>query len=221
MPGTSAERRRRLVADGYNQIADRYGRWAAQIEGDPRARMTGELAQRLPDGSRVLDLGCGSGIPSTKALAEQFEVVGVDFSPAQIEKARLNVPTAEFIVADLTEVEFPDDSFDAVAAFHSLDHVPREQHEALFGRVMHWLKPGGFFLASMGVADEKDWTGEWLGVPMFFSSHAPDRTRALLAAAGFALELDEVVEMREPAGPFSFLWILGRKTQGTGVSARP
>lgn len=221
MPRTRAEHRRRLVANGYNQMADRYGRWAAEIEGDPRARMTAELARRLPSGSRVLDLGCGSGIPSTKALAERFEVVGVDFSSAQIEKARLNVPTAEFIVADLTEVEFPDDSFDAVTAFHSLDHVPREQHEALYGRVVDWLKAGGFFLATMGTTDEKDWTGEWLGVPMFFSSHAPDRTRALLAAAGFALELDEVVEMREPEGPFSFLWILGRKTSGHVVSSRP
>ena len=183
--------------------------------------MTAELARRLPSGSRVLDLGCGSGIPSTKTLAERFEVVGVDFSSSQIEKARLNVPTAEFIVADLTEVEFPDDSFDAVTAFHSLDHVPREQHEALYGHVADWLKPGGFFLATMGITDERAWTGEWLGVPMFFSSHAPDRTRALLAAAGFVLELDEVVEMREPEGPFSFLWILGRTTSTNVVGSRP
>jgi ubiquinone/menaquinone biosynthesis C-methylase UbiE len=210
MPPTRDERKR-LVADGYDRMADRYGPWAARIEGDPRDRMIAEMIRRLPPSGRVLDLGCGSGVPSTKVLAEQFDVVGVDFSTAQIEKARVNVPTAQFLVADLTEIEFPDAYFNAVTAFFSLNHVPREQHPALFGRVARWLVPGGLFLASFGLADEADWTGEWLGVPSYFSSHAPDVTRRLLGTAGFELEVDEIVEMVEPEGPESFLWILARK----------
>jgi cyclopropane fatty-acyl-phospholipid synthase-like methyltransferase len=208
------DERKRLVADGYDRIADRYGAWAARIEGDPRDRMIEEMIRRMPPEGRLLDLGCGSGVPSTKLLAERFDVVGVDFSSAQIEKARVNVPTAEFLVADLTEVEFPDESFNAVTAFFALDHVPREQHPALFGRVAGWLVPGGLFLASFGLADEADWTGEWLGVPSYFSSHEPEVTRRLLATAGFELELDEIVEMVEPEGPESFLWILARKPTG-------
>ena len=176
--------------------------------------MIAELIRRLPLEGRLLDLGCGSGVPSTKVLAERFDVVGVDFSTAQVEKARVNVPAAEFLVADLTEVEFPDGSFDAVTAFYALDHVPREQHPALFSRASRWLFPGGLFLASFGLADEADWTGEWLGVPSYFSSHAPDVTRRLLTAAGFELEIDEIVEIVEPEGAESFLWILARKPSG-------
>jgi hypothetical protein len=46
---------------------------------------------------------------------------------------------------------------------------------------------------------------------MFFSSHDAATNRVLLRAAGFALELDEIVTMREPEGPVSFLWVLARK----------
>ena len=213
MPPTRDERRR-LVADAYDQMADRYEQWAASIEGDPRDRMIAELTRRLPIGGRLLDLGCGSGVPSTKVLAERFDVVGVDFSTAQIAKARVNVPTAEFLVADLTEVEFPDASFNAVTSFYALDHVPRELHATVFGRVARWLVPGGLFLASTGYKDEADWTGEWLGVTTYFNSHAPDVTRRLLADVGFELEIDEIVEMIEPEGHESFLWILARKPGG-------
>lgn len=204
------DERRRLVADGYDRMADRYEEWAAGIEGDPRDRMIAELTRRLSRG-RLLDLGCGSGVPSTKMLAERFDVVGVDFSTSQIRKARVNVPTAEFLVADLTEVEFPDASFNAVTSFYALDHVPRELHATVFVRVARWLVPGGLFLASTGHKDEADWTGEWLGVPTYFSSHAPDVTRRLLADAGFELEIDEIVEIVEPEGRESFLWTLARK----------
>ena len=209
-----ADPRKRLVADGYDRMADRYQRWAASIEGDPRDRLIARLVDELPARARVLDLGCGSGLPSTKALADRFEVVGVDISTAQIERARVNVPNATFIVGDLTVVEFPDTSFDAVAAFHSLDHVPREELAPLFARVRRWLAPKGLFLGTFGVNDEAEWTGDWLGVQMFFSSYEPDTTREMLANAGFELLVDEVVKMREPEGPVTFFWVLARKMDG-------
>jgi SAM-dependent methyltransferase len=191
-------------------MADRYGHWAAGIEGDPRDRMIGRLVAQLPPRARVLDLGCGSGVPSTKVLAERFDVVGVDFSTEQVERARANVPGATFIVGDLTEVDFPNGSFDAVTAFYSLNHVPREEHASLVASVARWLVPGGLFLAAFGLADEADWTGDWLGVPMYFSSHDPDTTRGILTRTGFELLVDEVVEIHEPDGQASFLWALAR-----------
>lgn len=211
------DRRKRIVADGYDQIAERYGRWAAAIEDDPRDWLIARLVAELPLRARLLDLGCGSGVPSTVVLADRFEVVGVDNSTVQIEKARRNVPSATFIVGDLTEVDFPIGSFDAATAFYSLNHVPREEHAPLFARLSRWLVPGGLFLAAFGVNDEADWTGDWLGVPMYFSSHDPDTTRGMLATAGFELLLDRVVEIREPEGPVSFFWVLARRNRRTRV----
>jgi SAM-dependent methyltransferase len=216
----SGDRRKSIVADGYDAMADRYAAWAAGITDDPRDRMIAELFERVPRGGRVLDLGCGSGLPSTKVLAERFEVVGVDVSAAQIERARANVPGATFMVGDLIEVDFGAGSFDAVTAFYSLNHVPREEHAALFGRVAGWLVDDGRFLATFGLADEANWTGEWLGVPMYFSSHDRETARRLLGTAGFELEIDEVATINEPEGQVSFLWVLARITRARAAQAR-
>src|SRR5262249_20885091 len=161
---------------------------------------------RLPDGARVLDLGCGNGT-KTRRLAERFEVVGVDISEEQLRLARDELPAATFVQADFAELDFPAESFDAVTAFYSITHVPREEHEAPLGRIHGWLKAGGLFLASLGACGTEDWTGEWLGVEMFFSSHDADTNRRLLRQLGFQLFVDEVVAMREPAGEASFLWV--------------
>ena len=94
------DKRKQVVAAGYDRMAERYGKWAGAIEGDPRDRMLARFSDRLPTGARILELGCGAGVPSTQRLAERFEVVGVDISGSQLELARRNVLGAEFIHGD-------------------------------------------------------------------------------------------------------------------------
>ncbi|MET8848153.1 class I SAM-dependent methyltransferase [Amycolatopsis sp. NPDC004625] len=117
---------RRIVESGYDRVAERYLEWSARIPDDPRLRFLGELTGRLAGGARVLDLGCGAGVPCTAALAEEHDVLGVDVSATQLDLARRNVPGARFERADMTGLSFPDGSFDAVTAFYSVLHVPRE-----------------------------------------------------------------------------------------------
>lgn len=202
---------RRTVESGYDTVATRYLEWSARITGDPRSRFLAELTGRLGDGARVLDLGCGAGVPCTAALAERHDVLGVDVSASQLELARRNVPGARFEKADMTALSFPDGSFDAVTAFYSVLHVPREEQGALFARIAAWLRPGGWFLAALGCSEANGVEADWLGAPMFFSSHAPAENRRLLEAAGFTLEVDETVTMQEPEGPATFHWVLGRR----------
>jgi hypothetical protein len=56
-----------------------------------------------------------------------------------------------------------------------------------------------------------DWTGEWLGVEMFFSGFDAETNRQIVRDAGFELILDELVWMREPQGDVAFLWVLAKK----------
>ncbi|MBE1501168.1 cyclopropane fatty-acyl-phospholipid synthase-like methyltransferase [Amycolatopsis lexingtonensis] len=202
---------RRIVESGYDSSAGRYLEWSARIEDDPRLRFLSELTGRLPAGSRVLDLGCGAGVPCTAVLAEHHDVVGVDLSATQLELARRNVPGARFEKADMTAVSFPDGGFDAVTAFYSVLHVPREEQGALFVRIARWLRPGGWFLAALGCSEANGVEADWLGTPMFFSSHAPAVNRRSLEAAGFTLEVDEPVTIQEPEGPARFHWVLARR----------
>jgi SAM-dependent methyltransferase len=202
--------RTQLVADGYDVIGDAFVEWRDRIVGDPRAVWRGELVKRLPPGSRVLELGCGAGVPDTRLLAERFTVTGVDISPEQVRRAGAAVPSAEFVCADFTELELPQGSFDGVAAFYSFNHVPRELLAPLFRSIRGWLVPGGLLVTALGTGNVESWVGDWLGVPMFFSSYPPLTNSRLVEKAGFELLRDEVVDFLEPDGEVVFQWILAR-----------
>lgn len=200
----------KTVRAGYDQLAPTFGRWNANIHGDPWERFVAELGTRLDAGARVLDLGCGDGT-KTHRLAERFDVLGVDISREQLRLARTAAPGASFVEADFTELDFAAETFDAVTAFYSFVHVSRERHLELFGTVLRWLKPGGLFLASLSTIGGPDRTENWLGVDMFFSGFDAETNRRLVGEAGYELLVDEVVPMLEPGVATSFLWVLGRR----------
>jgi len=201
----------RIVAEGYDAMADQFAEWRGRIVGDPRGWWMEQLTSRLPADARVLELGCGAGVPDTRHLAERFRVTGVDISGEQIQRARANVPSAAFMQADFTSLELEPGSFDAVAAFYVLNHVPRDLLVPLFARIHSWLVPGGYFLSAFGTSDTEAWVGEWLGTTMFFSSFPRETTSRLLADAGFELVLDELGTMQEPEGVVEFQWVLARR----------
>ena len=203
----------KIVERGYDEIADSFVEWCARIEGDQRERWRRELTDRLPDGARVLELGCGAGVADTQLLASRFAVTGVDVSGEQIRRARANVLTADFVQSDFTQLELAPASFEAVAAFYSFNHVPRDVLGDLLVRIHSWLVPDGLFLAALGTGDTESWSGDWLGTTMFFSSFPPETNRRLLVEAGFELILDEIMTMIEPEpdGESTWQWVLARR----------
>ena len=200
-----------IVRDGYDAMAEMFAEWRDRIVGDPRDEWRAELAARLHEGARVLELGCGNG-DDARALARRFDVTGVDVSEAEVRLARANVPEARFLVGDFTTVELPAGAFDAVASFYVFNHVPREKLAPLLARIREWLVPGGLLLAAFGTGDTEAWTGEWLGTTMFFSSFPAEVNSRLVRDAGFETLYDKVVEFQEPEGPVRFQWVLARST---------
>jgi cyclopropane fatty-acyl-phospholipid synthase-like methyltransferase len=207
---------KRLVASGYDGITGSYlARYGASTVRDV---WLSKLLKRLPPqgGARVLDLGCGAGIPVARALAAAgHTVVGVDGSAGQISLARENVPAADFIHADMTAVDFPAQSFDAAVAFYSITHVPRIEHDRLLQRIATWLKPDGLLVASLGADAVADWRGEWLGTEMFFSHYDWQTNLALLGGAGFTIERSEVMDQDNETA--QFLWVVARATSGASM----
>jgi cyclopropane fatty-acyl-phospholipid synthase-like methyltransferase len=202
--------RTQIVADGYDAMGEIFAVWREEIVGDPRREWEDELAARLKDGERLLELGCGGGTPETRRLAERFALTGVDISPRQVERARAAIPEAEFLCADFTELELPAGSFDAVASFYVFNHVPRELLGRLLASIHGWLVPDGWLMTAFGQSDMEGWTGEWLGAEMFFSSFPPEVNSHLVREAGFVIERDEVVVFQERDGPGRFQWVLAR-----------
>jgi SAM-dependent methyltransferase len=203
---------KQIVADGYDQIAERYSAWTGTELRGPRARYLEIVDKHVPAGASVLELGCATGVPVTRALAARYQVTGVDISPRQIEIAKWNVPTASFNVADMSTLDLPASSVDAVVAFYAITHVPRDEQPALLSNIVHWLRPGGLFVATLGAGDDPGTVvDDWLGAPMFFSGFNAATSERLVTEAGFdILSADEITE-DEDGVPVTFLWVVARK----------
>ena len=198
-----------IIESGYDAMAEQYlAVFGENVPDDPRVRFVSELAGRLSDGARVLELGCGAGVPATALLAQRFDVLGVDISAGQLALAAQRVPSAAFLKADMTSLELPDASFDAVTAFYSFNHIPRAEQQPLLAKIARWLRPGGFLLASFGRSGSADDVEPWLGVPMFFASHDSVTNTRHLSEAGFTVIVDEIVETETPLGREIWQWVL-------------
>jgi len=185
-----------IVRHGYDLVSHAY-RSDAQTDPSPfYAKWIARLVADAGPHPRMLDLGCGCGTPVAQALAAHGSVTGVDISPVQIERARRAVPHAEFLCADMSSLQFPDHSFDAVLSFYAIIHVPLDEQPGLLRQIAHWLRPGGVFVATLGSGL---WTGtepDWLGVAgaqMYWSHADPQTYRSWLAAAGMTVVEDEYV----------------------------
>ncbi len=139
-----------VVQKGYDSCAKNYDQ-ARRTEVNLELNL---ITRRLEQGARVLDIGCGAGVPITRTLAEKFSITGVDISSEMIRRARINVPEASFIHNDIMAMKFPPGEFHAVCSFYTVFHLPREEHPELFKRIHEWLKPGGYLLATVAVFNE-------------------------------------------------------------------
>jgi ubiquinone/menaquinone biosynthesis C-methylase UbiE len=203
---------KQLVARGYDTIAETYAAWASMARVEERARYTAKLMRALPAGAAVLELGCGTGIPTTRIFAERFAVTGVDIAARHVELARQNVPSAQFIHADMARLDLAPASFDAVAAFYSIIHLPREEHAGLLRAIAGWLRPQGLLVATLGAGAEPGAIEpDWLGAPMYWSHYDSAANRALIDQAGLHI-LDAREETAEEDGqPVTFLWMIAQK----------
>jgi SAM-dependent methyltransferase len=203
---------KKIVADGYDQIAQRYLAWSALDPSPQRMRYLAQLLDLLLSGAEVLELGCGAGVPVTQALAERCHVTGVDISAEQVALAERLVPNATFIQADITTLDFPNGSFDAVVSFYTLIHVPRAEHAGLLERIAAWLRPGGLLFATMGANDSPDGVEpDWLGAPMFFSHYDAEKNQNMVRRAGLEILSAEVSEEDEDGEQVAFLWVAARR----------
>jgi SAM-dependent methyltransferase len=115
---------------------------------------------------------------------------------------------------DMTELDFPDASFEAICSFYAIIHVPRVAHAGLLRNFQRMLVPGGLALLSLGRTDseadiEQDWLGA--GATMYWSHFDRETNLRLLAGVGFEIVWERLVRESDEFGGGEHLFVLARK----------
>lgn len=138
----------------------------------------------IPQHSKILDLGCGSGKPIADYLIQNdHKITGVDSSDVMIEMARQNFPEQHWLQADMRTVEL-DQKFNAILAWDSFFHLTPDDQRQMFSQFVRFAQQGTVLMFSSGPSHGEA-IGDLFGDALYHASLAPEEYRALLKQSGF------------------------------------
>ncbi|MFV0343674.1 MAG: class I SAM-dependent methyltransferase [Anaerocolumna sp.] len=134
--------------DYYNKYANLYFESTVDLD---MGETLEKFVKHLPEAGEILDLGCGSGRDSLTFIEGGFDVTAIDGSKELSELASIHIGqdvlTMEFDQLDFHEV------FDGIWACASLLHIPSEELNNIFKKVIQGLKSGGVLYMSFKHGD--------------------------------------------------------------------
>jgi SAM-dependent methyltransferase len=134
-----------------------------------------------PAGGKILDLGCGTGIPGLK-------VTGIDISDEMIKLASNNLPKAKFTRMPMTDIDF-DEKFDGVISSYSLLCLPPKDFNLMSDKIHRALKRGGYFLLFLNEGDSKEGQiQEVQGQQMYSTGKSEEEIRDTFETKGMKIE---------------------------------
>jgi SAM-dependent methyltransferase len=128
--------------------------WADLAEAHNRPLFEAVLdAAHVGTGTRVLDVGCGSGLTLVLARERGAQPSGIDISPGLLGVARERLPGADLREGDMETLPFPDAAFDAVLGVNAFQFAgdPR----TALSEAARVVRPGGRVVASLFAAPER------------------------------------------------------------------
>jgi SAM-dependent methyltransferase len=180
---------RRMKSDA-DKIIDLYDRHAHDYVADRRnvgwneSAWLDQFSALVPQGSAILDIGCGSGVPVAKYLIDRgFAVDGVDASPTLIALCRERFPQRSWHVADMRALAL-ELTFDGLLAWDSFFHLTHDDQRRMFPVFKRHASPRAALMFTSGVS-HGEVVGSYRGEPLYHASLAPDEYRALLKSNGF------------------------------------
>ncbi len=145
---------------------------------------------KVPNGGRLLDLGCGAGDPIASYLIQRgFVVTGLDFSEPMLAIAREKMPSAHWIHADMRLMALGR-SFHAILGWNSFFHLTQNEQRHLLPLLSNHLLPGGSLMLTVG-PEAGEVTGHVGDDLVYHASLDPSEYRQILEQNG--LELDALV----------------------------
>lgn len=181
---------REIDAPSANAIIDLYERQTELWSKVRASHITLEkvwldvLIANVVPGSRVLDIGCGNGVPIAAYFIQQaLQVTGIDSSPSMINRCRSQFPDHQWYCADMRTLAL-EQKFAALIAWDSFFHLTRDAQRQMFPRFAEHAAPGAYLLFNTG-PENGEAIGRFVDQDLYHSSLAADEYRYLLQQSGF------------------------------------
>lgn len=143
--------------------------------------------------AQVFEIACGPGNITRYLLSRRpdFKILGIDLSPGMVELAKVNIPTADFLLMDCRDISSINKKFDAIMCGFCLPYLSREESAKLIADASELLNPSGIiYLSTM----EGDYDKSGFEKPSFSNQskifvhyHQADYLTKALADSGFTI----------------------------------
>jgi ubiquinone/menaquinone biosynthesis C-methylase UbiE len=181
----------KLTRDGYDRTAANYAqRFHRHLDDKPVDRAIVDAFAgliRIAGNTRVIDVGCGTGVAAALLNASGTKASGVDLSLNMLAQARRLNPDISFVVGSMTSLPIADGSVGGVCAWYSIIHIPDNHLPGVFAQFYRVLAPGGLVLLAFQVGDEPLLLTNAFGhdVHLTFIRRRPQWVANQLSRAGF------------------------------------
>ena len=142
-----------------------------------------EVLETIDGTPLALDVGCGDGARTLANLPSGS--TGLDISRCGLSLAAETVPEARLIEGEMTALPIADNAVELITAYHSVFHVPRAEHPAVYREFSRVLADGGRVLMTLPGGRFETVRRGWMGGRMLFSAPGKQTTLEQLEEAGF------------------------------------
>lgn len=161
------------------------------------------IANSIPVGSSILDLGCGTGEPIAQFFIEKgFKIVGVDGSKKMIALCKQRFPHEQWIVSDMRDIHL-NQQFAAILAWHSFFHLDHDSQRKMFKLFAAHSKPGAILAFTSGDEEDEIWSDNG-GQMLYHASLSTKEYEKLLHENAFEVLLHKA---RDPECGEATVWV--------------
>ncbi len=168
---------------------------------------------------RVLDLGCGTGVPYARHLTGKgFDVLGIDLSEEMVIVASSNVPRARFEQMSMTDIPYVSE-FDGILSNFSMLLLTPDMFKETARRIHTALKDDGYFYLALNEPAEESSDPESdvivniMGQDMYSRAYTVEAIEGYFQPLGLSLvEFDREVQVSEEFGEEHVIEFIYQKT---------
>jgi ubiquinone/menaquinone biosynthesis C-methylase UbiE len=196
----------------YSKIVNDYARvFDTDYSDDP---YLDKFLAYLKKGSKILDLGCGTGRITQYYSDKGFDVTGIDLSDEMIGYAKRNHPQIDFICKDMRSINYPKESIDAISFSYSLFHLNKKDVPLILEKSHYISKENGIMFIVLQEGSGEVYIDEPFspGDKLFLNLYTEEEIKEILEKTGFKIIfLDRKQSTLEGELPYNKMIIIVRK----------